>query len=113
MGDSSVDAIMIATSSDTHVDLVIEAVRTGKPVLCEKPLASNLEAARSCIATIGRGRGAAGLPRLQPRFDRGHAGLRRRAPARSAGWSSSTITSRDPLPPPLEYVPRSGGSFET
>ena len=112
MGDSSVDAIIIATSSDTHVDLVLEAVRIGKPVLCEKPLASNLEAARSCIATIGEAAARRVFLGFNRRFDRGHAGLREAVHAGEIGrLEQLNITSRDPFPPPLEYIPRSGGLF--
>lgn len=46
MADPAVNAIMIATSSDTHVELLYEAVKTGTPVLCEKPLASSYDASR-------------------------------------------------------------------
>src|SRR5690606_31573402 len=53
MADPAVDAIMIAASSDRHVELLYEAVRTGKPVLCEKPLASSYEASREFIIRVG------------------------------------------------------------
>ena len=33
-----VNAVLVATSSDTHVDLIIQAIEAGKSVMCEKPL---------------------------------------------------------------------------
>jgi myo-inositol 2-dehydrogenase/D-chiro-inositol 1-dehydrogenase len=48
--DASAGAVVIATSSDTHVELVLESVKAGKPVLCEKPLASSLAGARRCVS---------------------------------------------------------------
>lgn len=50
---AGVNAVVIATSSDTHVELLIEAVKAGKPVPCEKPIAPSLAEARRCVATIG------------------------------------------------------------
>ncbi|ATG75843.1 hypothetical protein AN401_07735 [Zobellella denitrificans] len=109
---AGVDAVVIATSSDTHVELVIEAVNAGKPVLCEKPLASSLAATRRCIAAIGDQAARQVFLGFNRRFDRGHAGLREAVHAGDIGrLEQLTITSRDPLPPPLEYVPRSGGLF--
>jgi myo-inositol 2-dehydrogenase / D-chiro-inositol 1-dehydrogenase len=112
ISDSAVDAVIVATSSDTHVDLVIEAVQANKPVLCEKPLASRLEDARACIATIGEAASRRVFLGFNRRFDRGHAGVRAAVHAGEIGrLEQLTITSRDPLPPPLDYVPRSGGLF--
>ena len=112
MADTSVDAIIVATSSDTHVDLVLEAAPLGKPVLCEKPLASTFEATRRCIATIGEDAARRVFLGFNRRFDRGHASVREAVHAGEIGrLEQLTITSRDPFPPPLEYVPRSGGLF--
>ncbi len=112
MADASVDAIIVATSSDTHVDMVLAASRTGKPALCEKPLASTFEASRRCIATIGEAAARRVFLGFNRRFDRGHASVREAVHAGEIGrLEQLTITSRDPFPPPLEYVPRSGGLF--
>ena len=112
MNDDSVDAVVIATSSDTHVDLVLEAVKAGKPVLCEKPLASSLDATRRCLDTIGEDGARKVFLGFNRRFDRGHASLREAVHNGQIGrLEQLTITSRDPLPPPLDYVPRSGGLF--
>lgn len=112
MADPAVDAIMIATSSDTHVELLYQAVRTGKPVLCEKPLASSYAASRDFIATVGEDAARKVFLGFNRRFDRGHAAVREGVRAGRIGrLEQLTITSRDPLPPPLDYVPRSGGLF--
>lgn len=109
---ADVEAVVIATSSDTHVRLVIEAVNAGKPVLCEKPLASSLADTRRCIAAIGEQAAKKVFLGFNRRFDRGHASLREAVHGGQIGrLEQLTITSRDPLPPPLEYVPRSGGLF--
>lgn len=106
------EAVVVATSSDTHVDLVIDAVRAGKPVLCEKPLASSYKATQACIAAIGEAAARKVFLGFNRRFDRGHASLREAVHGGDIGrLEQLTITSRDPFPPPLEYVPRSGGLF--
>jgi myo-inositol 2-dehydrogenase / D-chiro-inositol 1-dehydrogenase len=112
MTHPGVDAVVIATSSDTHVDLIIEAVSAGKPVLCEKPIAPSLSAARRCVATIGDVAARRVFLGFNRRFDRGHAALREAVHGGQVGrLEQVTITSRDPYPPSLEYVPRSGGLF--
>jgi myo-inositol 2-dehydrogenase/D-chiro-inositol 1-dehydrogenase len=44
-----VEAVLIATSSDTHAKYVIESVKAGKAVMCEKPLAPTLAEAQQCV----------------------------------------------------------------
>lgn len=107
-----VDAIVIATSSDTHVELIIAAVKAGKPVLCEKPLAPSLADARRCVDQIGEAAARKVFLGFNRRYDRGHANVREAVKAGAIGrLEQLTITSRDPFPPPLEYIPRSGGLF--
>lgn len=112
MADDAADAVMIATSSDTHVELLYQAVSIGKPVLCEKPLASSHAASREFISNVGEAAARKVFLGFNRRFDRGHASVREAVHAGRIGrLEQLTITSRDPFPPPLEYVPRSGGLF--
>lgn len=53
-GSPSIDAILIATPVSTHFDLAMEALRTGKHVLIEKPIASNAEQALRLIEEAER-----------------------------------------------------------
>lgn len=48
--DSSVDAVLIAAPDAAHHELVLAAIRAGKPVLCEKPLAETVEQCREIVA---------------------------------------------------------------
>jgi|HubBroStandDraft_6_1064221.scaffolds.fasta_scaffold86474_2 myo-inositol 2-dehydrogenase/D-chiro-inositol 1-dehydrogenase len=107
----AVDAVLVATSSDTHVDLIIQAVKAGKAVMCEKPLAPNLSDAQRCINSLGD-RASNVMLAFNRRFDPGHAALKKAVEAGEIGnLEQLTITSRDPAPPPLEYIPKSGGLF--
>jgi myo-inositol 2-dehydrogenase/D-chiro-inositol 1-dehydrogenase len=106
-----VDAVLVATSSDTHVDLIIQSVKAGKAVMCEKPLAPNLSDAQRCINALGAQASNVFLA-FNRRFDPGHAALKKAIDAGEIGnLEQLTITSRDPAPPPLEYIPNSGGLF--
>jgi len=112
INDPGVDAVMIATSSDTHVPLLREAVKAGKPALCEKPLAPSYDEARQFVKDVGDAAARKIFLGFNRRFDRGHAGLRNGVHSGNIGkLEQLTITSRDPAPPPLDYIPRSGGLF--
>ena len=106
-----VEAVLIATSSDTHAKYVIEAVQAGKAVMCEKPLAPTLAEAQQCVNALGDRAGQVFLA-FNRRFDPGHAAVKKAIERGEIGnLEQLTITSRDPYPPPLEYVPKSGGLF--
>ena len=51
INDPAIDAVLIATSTDTHSDLIERATGAGKAVLCEKPVDLSLDRARACQKT--------------------------------------------------------------
>lgn len=111
LNDASIDAVCIATSTDTHVDTMIAAAEAGKHILLEKPISLDL-------AEVDRGLGvvdAAGVALqigFNRRFDPGHAAVRSAVVDGSVGELHLVrITSRDPSPPPISYVEVSGGIF--
>ena len=111
LADPGIDAVLIASSTDTHADLVEAAARAGKPVLCEKPLDLDRKRAQACLDVATK----AGIPlmlgfnrRFDPNFATLHKQLR---DGRIGRLEMLAITSRDPGPPPLEYVKVSGGLF--
>ena len=106
-----VAAVLVVTSSNTHVDLIIKAVQAGKAVMCEKPLAPDLSDAQRCINVLGSQANSVFLA-FNRRFDSGHAELKKGIDLGEIGsLEQLTITSRDPAPPPLDYIPNSGGLF--
>src|SRR5260370_25925057 len=106
-----VDAVLVVTSSDTHVDCILQGIQAGKAVMCEKPLAPTLSDAQRCINTLGA-QASKDFLAFNRRFDPGHAALKRALEAGEIGnLEQLTITSRDPAPPPLDYIPKSGGLF--
>ncbi|MEL6891244.1 MAG: Gfo/Idh/MocA family oxidoreductase, partial [Actinomycetota bacterium] len=109
--DAGVDAVAICTSTDTHVDAMVAAAVAGKHVFCEKPISLS-------VAEVDRGLAAVADAdvKLQigfnRRYDPSHQAV---ADAVSHGALGEihlcNITSRDPGPPPIEYVRVSGGLF--
>ena len=111
MEDPSVDAVVIASATPTHVDLLTRAVRTGKAVLCEKPIDLDLARVDRCWAEI-----AALNPTVMVgfnrRFDPSFREVRERIASGEIGrLEQLTIVSRDPAPAPREYLAVSGGLF--
>ena len=50
LSDAAIDAVLIASSTDTHADLIEAAASAGKAVLCEKPVDLSLARAQACLA---------------------------------------------------------------
>jgi myo-inositol 2-dehydrogenase / D-chiro-inositol 1-dehydrogenase len=103
--------VVIASSTDTHADLVEAASRAGKAVFCEKPLDLDRHRAEACVA-VARERGVPLMVGFNRRFDPNFTRLERQLRnGRIGRLELLTITSRDPAPPPIDYVRRSGGLF--
>ena len=109
--DPEIEAVLIATSTDTHSDLMEAATRAGKAVLCEKPVDLSLERARACQNVVD----ATGRPVMigfNRRFDTNFSALKEALTAGEIGKAELlSITSFDPAPPPVAYIKVSGGIF--
>ena len=111
LADPEVDAVIIASSTDTHADLAIAAARAGKAIFCEKPIDLSLKRVDTCLAAVKKAK----VPMFvgfNRRFDPSFATLRSRIAAGEIGNVEQVIiTSRDPGLPPLAYLKVSGGQF--
>lgn len=111
LASSSVDAVLIASSTATHADLIEQSVAAGKAILCEKPIDLSIDRVNACAAKIAE----TALPVMLGfvrRFDSGHAGVRRAIEAGEIGeLHQVVITSRDPGMAPDAYIEVSGGIF--
>ncbi len=108
---SDIDAVAICTPTDTHADLIERAARAGKAIFCEKPVSLDAARTRACLDVV-RQAGAKLMVGFNRRFDPSFASLQRRAASGEIGAVEMvTILSRDPSPPPADYVARSGGLF--
>ncbi len=108
---SDVDAVLVCSSTDTHASLVALAASAGKHVFCEKPIALDLVEIDGALAAVERA-GVTLQVGFNRRFDPTFARVRRAIADGEIGRPELLhIVSRDPAPPPLEYVRRSGGLF--
>ena len=104
-----VDAVLIATATDTHADLLEAAVAAGKPVLCEKPIDLSLARVNRCADVI-RGTKTPIQLGFVRRFDPGHKAVHDAVRAGEIGdLHQVVITSRDPGLAPEAYLKVSGG----
>jgi myo-inositol 2-dehydrogenase/D-chiro-inositol 1-dehydrogenase len=111
IADPDIHAVLIATSTDTHSDLIEAATSAGKAVLCEKPVDLDLARARACLkATALTAKPV--MVGFNRRFDPSFAALKAALVAGEIGRSELlSITSFDPAPPPVSYIQVSGGLF--
>lgn len=111
VADPNIDAVLIATSTNTHSDLIESATAAGKAVMCEKPVDLSLQRARDCQSVVSK----ANIPVMigfNRRFDSNFSKLKAALDAGEIGKPELlSITSFDPAPPPIEYIKVSGGLF--
>ena len=111
IADSAIDAVLVATSTDTHSDLIEAATRAGKAVLCEKPVDLSLARARVCLANAEQ-TGQPVMVGFNRRFDPNFALIKEGLATGEIGKAELlSITSFDPAPPPVSYIKVSGGLF--
>ena len=104
-------AVMICSPTNTHADYIERAAALGRAVFCEKPVDLSAERVRACLAVVAKA-GIKLMVGFNRRFDPHFAALKRRLDAGEIGkLEMLTILSRDPSPPPADYVARSGGLF--
>lgn len=108
---TALDAVVIASSTDTHAALLRRALTAGLPVFCEKPVSQSLTETIE-LAALERDRGAYAHIGFQRRFD---AAYRRAHDAIAAGELGMVHSIRaatlDNSPPPASYIAVSGGIF--
>jgi len=110
LADAAVDGVIIASSTDTHLDYCLRAHAAGKAIFCEKPLDMRLDRLTQAAEALAGARLFVGFNR---RFDPNFAALQRRLAAGEVGaLETLQITSNDPSPPPVAYVKVSGGLFK-
>jgi myo-inositol 2-dehydrogenase/D-chiro-inositol 1-dehydrogenase len=106
-----VDAVVIASPTPTHVDLIAQAIEAGIPTLCEKPIDLDLARVDALRATVAGSDVPVALG-FNRRFDPAFAEVHARVAAGEIGdLEQLTIVSRDPSAPPAAYIEASGGIF--
>lgn len=109
--DGDIDAVLIASSTATHADYLERAAQSGKAILCEKPIALDLARTREALKTLEAHPVTCALG-FNRRHDPQFSALKQAVvEGRIGDMETLIIISRDPLPPPVEYVRVSGGLF--
>lgn len=109
IGSGDLDAIVICSSTDTHCRFIIEAARAGKQIFCEKPIAFDLAEIDEALEAVDEA-GVQLQIGFNRRFDANHARVKGAIEGGEIGDPHTmTIISRDPAPPPIEYIKVSGG----
>lgn len=112
IADPNVNAVIVASSTDTHAEIAIAAAKAGKAVFCEKPVDMEVERVKEVVKVVEE----TGVPfqvGFNRRFDRNFKHVRDLVADGSIGEPHIVrISSRDPAPPAVEYIKRSGGLFK-
>ncbi len=108
---NDVDAVLIASSTNTHADLLSGAIRAGKPVYCEKPIDMNLERVKAVVQEAHNHPHPI-MMGFSRRFDPNHRGLREAVQRGDVGVVEMIqMCTRSSAPPPISYIKVSGGQF--
>ncbi len=109
--DPKIDAVVIASSTDTHSKISIEAINAGKHIFCEKPIDHDVEKIKKVISAL-EGKKIKYQVGFNRRFDKEFAAVKEAIKEGKIGnLHMLKITSRDPEAPPVSYVKISGGIF--
>ncbi|MFB7272537.1 Gfo/Idh/MocA family oxidoreductase [Streptomyces sp. NPDC056244] len=106
-----VDAVVIASATSSHADLISRAARAGLPAFCEKPIALDLAGTLGALREVEAAGTVLQLGFMR-RFDAGYGAARELVRSGRLGrlHTVRAITS-DPAPPPAAYLPLSGGLY--
>lgn len=110
--NSEIDAVLICSPSDTHADYAIRAAETGKAIFCEKPIDMSLNRATQVIEKV-KEYNVPMMVAFNRRFDPDFAKVKTLvSEGKIENVQSLHIISRDPGPPPIDYIKQSGGLFK-
>ena len=109
--DPEIDVVIIASSTDTHAEFIQKAAKAKKQIFCEKPIDSDLKRIKKTLAIV-KEEGVKLMVGFNRRFDHNFKRIHDAVVTGQIGIPQIIkITSRDPSPPPIEYIKVSGGIF--
>lgn len=109
--DAGVDALVVASGTASHPQLIIAGLGAGVPVFCEKPVGPDVPSSLPVLEHIAACGGTVMIGH-QRRFDRGYLEARRAYRAGELGWIHSLrAVTCDQAPPPVSFLATSGGLF--
>lgn len=111
LNDENIDAVVICSSTNTHAQIITEAAQAGKHIFCEKPIDFDLKKIDKALKAVEKS-GVKLQIGFNRRFDPDFAQIQRNIKSGIIGdIYKIKIISRDPAPPPIEYIKVSGGIF--
>jgi myo-inositol 2-dehydrogenase/D-chiro-inositol 1-dehydrogenase len=111
MKAKDVDAVLIGSPTGFHAEQIQAASNAGKAIMCEKPVSLSVDMIHQTLKVVEKNKSTLMIG-FNRRFDPNFAELERRIRAGAVGEVEMvTVISRDPAPPPAEYVKGSGGLF--
>ena len=111
LATTEIDVVVICSPTDTHADYVEIAARAGKHVFCEKPLDLSLKRVLEVLEVV-KDADIKLMIGFNRRFDKEFKKVKALVTEGAIGEHHLVkITSRDPGPPPVNYIKKSGGLF--
>lgn len=111
LADPAIDAMLIASSTNTHADLIEAGVKAGKAIFCEKPIDLSLSRAQA-VRAVAAHHDRPMMMGFNRRFDPNFAALKAALAGGEIGKGELlAVTSYDPAPPPVSYIKVSGGLY--
>ncbi len=109
--DPKIDVVVICSSTDTHAEFIQEAAKAKKQIFCEKPIDTDVKRIKETLSVV-KETGVKLMIGFNRRFDRNFMRCYESVASGQIGEPQIVkITSRDPAPPPIDYIKVSGGIF--
>jgi len=111
INDPGINAVVICTPTNTHYQIILDAAAAGKHIFCEKPVELSIEKIKAINEAVAKHKVQL-MVGFNRRFDPNFAKVREMVASGKIGKPQILrITSRDPGPPPENYLRASGGIF--
>ena len=111
LNDPDIEAVIIATPSSTHVEMITDSAGAGKHIFCEKPIAFEADLVAGAVEAATNA-GVILQVGFNRRFDPEFRAVKAAVESGKIGQPHIIrITNRDPERPRLDFIPQSGGLF--
>ena len=111
IADQEVNTVVICSPTNQHAENIIAAAQAGKNIFCEKPMDLSIQTATKVLQIVEKA-GVKFMLGFNRRFDPNFMKIKSLIEEGKVGDPQIVkITSRDPAPPPIDYVKSSGGMF--
>lgn len=111
LSDDTIQGIVVGSPTPFHAEQIIKSAQAGKAIFCEKPISNDLATIDKCLQVVEETKARLVIG-FQRRFDNNFKAVRQQVMEGAIGEVRMfQINSRDPAPPPAEYLAQSGGIF--